>query len=100
MRAALFSCFPSYFLERKILPELRRRGVEVVLVDDPKRCESVDLSAVELVLHMVEMGGHSHSFVLSKVCRLAGIPVRALSRKTASWDDALLFGAESGKRSW
>lgn len=87
MRAALFTSFPSRFIREKIIPDLSRRGVEVVIVDEASRAERYDLRAYELdvVLHMNEMGGHASSYVLSRVARDANITIRALSRKKASW---------------
>lgn len=87
MRAALFTSFPDRFVNEKILPDLSRRGVEVVLVDECKRAERYDLRAyrLDIVLHMNEMGGHSFSHVLSKLAREAAVTIRALSRKKASW---------------
>jgi hypothetical protein len=85
VRAALITSFPKDFVDRKILPELRRRGVDVVLVDEAFRAPLLDLEGVEIVLHMTEMGGHTSSAHLSEVCRRAGVPVRSLSRKKSSW---------------
>lgn len=87
MRAALFTSFPERFVNEKILPDLSRRGVEVVLVDEACRADRYDLQAyaLEVVLHMNELGGHSNSHILSRVARAAGVTFRALSRKKASW---------------
>lgn len=87
MRAALFTSFPERFIKEKILPDLLKRGVEVVLIDETSRVERYDLRAYQLdvVLHMNEMGGHTRSHVLSKLAREARVTVRALSRKKASW---------------
>jgi hypothetical protein len=87
MRAALFTSFPQRFINEKILPDLSRRGVDVVLVDETSRVGRYDLRAYKLdvVLHMNEMGGHSSSHILSRLAREIGLTVRALSRKKASW---------------
>lgn len=87
MRAALFTSFPDRFVNEKILPDLSRRGVEVVLIDQASRAARYDLRAyrLEVVLYMNEMGGHSFSHVLSRLAREAGVTIRALSRKKASW---------------
>ena len=87
MRAALFTSFPERFIQDKILPDLSRRGVEVVLIDETSRVARYDLREyrLDVVLHMHEMGGHSASHVLSKLAREACVTVRALSRKSASW---------------
>jgi hypothetical protein len=87
VKIALFSSFPRDFIDRKILPELARRGLEVVVVAEAKRAPAIDLRAagVELVLHMTELGGHSMSGAMSDMCRRQGIPIRSLSRKKSSW---------------
>ncbi len=87
MRVALFTSFPADFVNRKILPELARRGVSVVLIAEARRAPELGqaLAGLDLVLHMTEMGGHSFSSHLSEACRKAGVPVRSLSRKKASW---------------
>ena len=87
MKAILVTEFPEKFVENVVLPELRRR-VQILKVVEPRKAASVDFSVLgpdDCVLHMTEFGSHSSSEKLSKVCRLAGVTVRSLSRKKSSW---------------
>lgn len=86
VRAILVADFPDRFVQDRILPELRKR-VDVVLVAKTRAAAGLDLAsyAPDVVLHMTEFGSHSTSEMLSATCRRAGITVRALSRKKASW---------------
>ncbi len=86
VRAILVTDFPDSFVERSVLPELRKR-VDVIMVSKTLPAARLDLAsyAPDVVLHMVEFGSHSHSSLLSATCRKAGITVRALSRKKAFW---------------
>ena len=90
LRVVLVTAFEESFLQQDTLPELARRGVEVVARFPASRVESYDLPrlkehGVQLILHMVEKGSHSSSEKLSTLARTAGLPIRALSRKKASW---------------
>lgn len=87
MRAMLFSNFPSRFLREKVEPELKRRGVELLAMDEMKNVDKYDLATMrpDIVLHMHEMSNHSDSKALTKACQLARVPVKAFSRKKASW---------------
>lgn len=90
MKVVLVTSFEDYFLEQDTLPELARRGVEVFSRFEAKACGRYDFHAfkaegVDLILHMNEVGSHSASEKLSQLARDAGIPIRALSRKKASW---------------
>lgn len=85
MRAVLFTEFPERFVHEKIVPELRTRGVDVVHVASIETCERVAYVGVDVVLNMHEMGGHTWSQKLTRVCSKAGVPVRALSRKKSAW---------------
>jgi hypothetical protein len=87
VRAALFTNFPTRFVNDKIIPELTRRGVEVIFVDEPKRAGGYDLRAyaLDVVFHMTELGGHSKAEPLVRACRDAGVAIRSLSRKKAMW---------------
>ncbi len=90
MKVVLVTSFEDYFVEQDTLPELARRGVEVFARFEAKECGRYDFRAfkaenVDLILHMNEVGSHSASQKLSQLAREAGIPIRALSRKKASW---------------
>lgn len=91
MRVVLVTQFQRRFLEQDTLPALRKRGVEVVEQWDPRRLppfstfELMRAKGVELILVMTEVGGHSDAEVLARQARTAGLPLRALSRKKASW---------------
>lgn len=90
MKVVLVSSFEDRFLEQDTLPELARRGVEVVARFEAKDCRSYDFESfrqqgVTCILHMTEVGPHSASESLSRLARTAGIPIRAMSRKKASW---------------
>lgn len=90
LKVLLVSSFEDYFLEQDTLPELARRGVEVVARFEARNVESYDLAkykaeGVEMILHMHEVGPHAASWRLTEKAKLAGLPVRALSRKKASW---------------
>lgn len=90
MKVVLVTSFEDYFVEQDTLPELTRRGIEVVSRFEAKACARYDFetfkaSGVTLILHMNEVGAHSASAKLSQMARDAGIPIRALSRKKASW---------------
>ncbi len=84
-RVALYTSYPDRYVEEAILPELRKRGLEIAFFKEAKRAERRDLDHIDVVLHMTEMVGHSYSERLSRACREASIPIRALSRKKASW---------------
>lgn len=88
MKVALITSFQTWFLQRHIYPQFKRRGIEIVLETTAKRIGRVKLEnrGIEVVLHMTEVGPHSDSYKLSEACRKAGIPLRSLSRKKASWD--------------
>jgi hypothetical protein len=85
-RVAIYSKFPARFMESKILPKLRRRDMEIAFVEAPKKALPSQLSNVDYVLLMTEMGSHAETAVVKKACELAKKPIRALSRKEASWD--------------
>lgn len=100
-RAILFTEFPPDFISTKIVPELRKRGVDVVWIDKPVSCDQINFKTIgaDLVLHMHEMGSHPNSAKITRVCKNAGIPVRALSRKKASWPFEIMDEQEaSGER--
>lgn len=91
MRVVLVTQFQRRFLEQDTLPALRKRGVEVVEQWDPRRLppfltfELMKAKGVEMILVMTEVGGHSDAEVLARQARTAGLQLRALSRKKASW---------------
>lgn len=77
--------YPLRFIREKIQPELERRGLEVVLVKEPKHAVREDLDGVDVVLLMTEIGAHTLTERLAKLCRQGDKPIRSLSRKKASW---------------
>lgn len=87
MRVALFTSFPPRFVEDKIRPALLRRGVEIVLIEEAKRAGHIELwrYSLDMILHMTEMGSHAFSARLTAAASKAGLTIRALSRKEASW---------------
>lgn len=90
MKVVLVSSFEERFLEQDTLPELARRGIEVVSRFEAKDARSYDFhhfkrTGVSLILHMHEVGPHCSSEALSRLAREAEIPIKALSRKKASW---------------
>lgn len=112
LRVILATLFAESYLLQDTLPELARRGVEVVVRCEPKHVQNLDLGdlmerkGVEMLLHMHEMATHSDSERISNQARLAGLPVRALSRKKSSWaflpaplDAAPLWGGLSASPS-
>lgn len=86
-RVALASDFPDQTLVQNTVLELEVRGMVVEVVDEVSRVANMDLAGrgVEVVFHMHELGSHPNSERLSQVCKAQGIPVRAISRKKASW---------------
>lgn len=86
-RVALLSAFPSRFVLASIIPELERRGLDVVFCMEPQKLTAARLlrGRVSIALHMTEMIGHSISANLSRTCHEAGVSVRAISRKKATW---------------
>lgn len=91
MKVALLTSFPARFVNESILPELALRGVEVVRTLEPSHAGNVDFSklAIDMVLHMTELGGHMAVENAKRAIERAGIPMRALSRKKASWNEFL-----------
>lgn len=90
MKVILVTSFAESFLQRDTLPALAARGVDVVARFEARHVDGYDLErlkrqGVELILHMTEVGSHSPSEKLSHRARLAGLPIKALSRKKASW---------------
>jgi hypothetical protein len=90
MKVILVTSFEDYFLEQDTLPALAARGVEVVVRFEARNVENYDLAkykreGVEMILHMHEVGPHAASWRLTERAKEAGLPVRALSRKKASW---------------
>lgn len=90
LKVVLVTSFAESFLEKDTIPELERRGIEVFARFEAKRAKEYDFDrfvrgGVSLILHMVEVGGHIASETLSRLAREAGIPIKALSRKKASW---------------
>lgn len=90
MKVLLVTGFENYFLEQDTLPALASRGVEVVDRFPASHVENIDLArhkadGVTMILHMHEFGAHNASEKLSRAARLVGLPIKALSRKKASW---------------
>ena len=92
LRVVLVTSFAESHLKQDTLPELARRGVEIVVRCDAHHAgNKLDLRdlkerrGVELILNMHELGGHSDMEKLTSQARLVGLPIRALSRKKASW---------------
>ncbi len=87
MRVALVTNFPARFVNEKIIPDLQQRGIHIAIVETPTRAARIDLGAIniEQVLFMNELTSHGESDALSDRCKDFKIPIRALSRKKASW---------------
>lgn len=96
MKVILVTAFPEKFVKNRVLPDLERR-VQVLEVVRPEKADHIDFAGrPDLVLHMTEFGSHSFSEKLSKVCRTAGVGIRSLSRKKASW--SFLPAPQDGRR--
>ena len=91
LRVVLVTGFAESHLQQDTLPELARRGVEIVTRVAPTHVSKLDLKdlrerkGVELVLLMHEVCGHAESGLLLQAARAADVPVQTLSRKKASW---------------
>lgn len=90
VKVVLVTSFEDYFLEQDTLPALARRGVEVLVQFEARHVANYDLAKYKaegalMILHMHEVGGHDSSRLLTERARIAGLPIKALSRKKASW---------------
>ena len=95
LRVVLVTQFAESHLLQDTLPELERRGIEIVNRFEPKHVSNVDLrylretKGVELVLLMHEVAGHSDTGAVASAARAAELPLHYLSRKKASWAGVL-----------
>lgn len=95
LRVVLITQFAESHLLQDTLPELERRGIEIVNRFEPKHVSNVDLrylretKGVELVLLMHEVAGHSDTGAVASAARAAELPLHYLSRKKASWAGVL-----------
>lgn len=86
---ALWSKFPEGYIESKIEPALRERGIRVTK-HLSERTQQVDLSGVSVVLYLHEMTSHSEKYRINNIAQSQGKKVIPLSRKQAQWDRNLL----------
>ena len=82
---ALWSKYPTYYVEGKIEPKLRERGISVIKRLSTQTKE-VDLSQVDVVLCMHEMASHAEVERLRIIANSNSKRVFVLSRKEAFWD--------------
>lgn len=83
MKVALFTRFPKHFVDSCIVPDLALRGVDVVLVDDPKHARASSLTDLDMVLIMPEAHGQLSKAI--DAARTARVRIESLSRKKAHW---------------
>lgn len=80
---ALWSKYPNIFLETKIIPKLKLKGIDVIRNVNNKT-KDLDLESVEAVLFMREMAGHSEQEQLKNIVK--DKQIICISRKSSTWD--------------
>lgn len=89
MQAALFTNFPSAFVEEKIVKKLRKHEIEVVRVLPCKAVEHCDLTDVDAIIVMYDYANHNDSQLAQNVARKTGKKVFFLPRKESLWSKIL-----------
>lgn len=89
MDAVLYSGFPERFVRNRVIPKLRRLGVEVICVGDADRPTERCVARADLILVMHEMASHSGDKAIRIIAEAHGKRVAYLPRKASSWRERL-----------